>query len=84
MYDRDAVHRQLCSKEFQSQIHDARASPKQRWQVGWQRDGQRLLLGEYGSACRWVPHYQPLGRAVLGVYAQHSGGETDSLRVTVS
>jgi hypothetical protein len=84
MYDWDAVRRQLCGKEFQSQVHDARASHKQLWQAGWQRDGQRLRLGEYGSAWRCVPHRQPLGRAVLGVYAKHSGGETDSLRVTIS
>jgi hypothetical protein len=84
MYDRDAVRRQLCGKEFQSQIHDARASHKQLWQASWQRDGRRLLLGEDGSASRCAPHCPPLGSAILGVYAQDSSGETDSLRVTVS
>ena len=43
-----------------------------------------LLLGECGSAGRCAPHRQPLGSAVLGVYAKDSGGETYSLRVTVS
>jgi hypothetical protein len=83
MYDRDAMRRQLCSKEFQSQIHDTRASHKQPWQAGWERDKRILLLGEYGSACRCARHRQPLGWAVLGVYPQDSGGETDRLRVTV-
>lgn len=83
MHDRDTMRRQLCGKEFQSQIHDARASPQQLWQAGWQRDGGRLLLGEYGSACRYAPHRQPLGRAALSLYAEYSSGETDSLGVTV-
>ena len=84
MHDRDAMRRQLCGKKLQTQIHDARASHKQLWQAGWQRDGGRLRLGEYGSACRCARHRQPLGWAVLSVYAKDSSGETDSLRVTVS
>ena len=83
MHNRDTMRSQMGGKQFQAQIHDARASHKQLWQAGWQRDGGRLLLVEYGSACRCAPHRQPLGRAALSMYPQDSSGETDSLRITV-
>ena len=83
MHDRDAMRRQLCGKEFQAQIHDTRTNHKQLWQAGWERDKRMLLLRECGSACHCARYRQPLGWAILGVYPQDGGGETDSLRVTV-
>ena len=84
MHDRDAMCSQLCSKQLQAQIHDTRAHHKQLWQAGGHSNGRILLLGEYGSVWRYAPHRQPLGRAVLCVYAKDSSGEPYSLRVTVS
>ena len=46
----NAMRRQRCGKQLQAQIHDTRASAKQLWQAGWQRDRRILLLGENGSA----------------------------------
>jgi len=84
MHDRDAMRRQLCSKQLQAQIHDTRAGLKQAWQVSRHSDRWMRLLGEYGSVWRYAPHRQPLGRAVLCVYAKDSSGEPHSLGVTVS
>ena len=84
MHDRDAMRSQLCGKVFQAQIHDTRAGLKQSWQVSRHSDGWMLLLGEYCSVWRYAPHRQPLGRAVLCVYAKDSSGEPHSLGVTVS
>jgi len=84
MHDWGAMRRQLCGKELQAQINDTRASHKQLWQAGGHRDRRILLLGEYSSACCCAPYRQPLGWAVLSVYAKDSGSETYSLRVTVS
>ena len=84
MHNRDTMRSQMSGKELQTQIHNTRTSHQQLWQASWPRDGRILLLGECRSAGRCVPHCRPLGRAVLSVYAKHSGGETDRLRVAVS
>src|SRR5262249_47588018 len=84
MYNWDTMRSQMSGKELQAQIHDTRASHKQLWQASWPRDDRILLLGECSSAGRCALHGRPLGRAVLSVYAKHSGGETDRLRVAVS
>src|SRR5262245_9441259 len=83
MHNRDTMRSQMGGKQFQAQIHDARASHKQLWQAGWQRDRRILLLGEYGSTRGCAPHCRPLDSAVLWVAAKHSGSETGSLGVTV-